>query len=68
MQTTLTYTTARDIANELDRSIYQVRYAIDRLGIEPIHRAGLVRLFDPSATDAVRGALAEINSRRTAVA
>ena len=63
---TVTHITVRDIADVLGRSIYQVRYAVESRNIEPVHRAGPVRLFDPSAIAAVSDALRAIDARRTA--
>ena len=61
------FVTTGEIATTLGRSVYQVRYAVDSRGIRPVGRAGLVRVFDRSAVEAVRKALHEIDERRGTV-
>lgn len=56
--------TARQIARALRVPLFRVDYAIQRLGVVESARVGIVRLFDPAAADAIRSALAQIQSRR----
>lgn len=53
------------IAEEIGEDRDSVSYAIRKAGIQPVGRAGLVRLFPQSAIDAVKGFL---NTRRPAQA
>lgn len=57
--------TSGDIAKILDRSVSQVRHVLNsRFDIEPVGRAGIVRLYDDSAVDRVRSELEAINQKR----
>ena len=49
--------TSGDIARLTNADSDRVRYAIRKLGAEPVGRAGLVRLFDAGTTKAVRAYL-----------
>ena len=49
--------TTGQIATELGEDRDRVSYAIRKAGVQPIGRAGLVRLFPQSAIDAVKGFL-----------
>jgi hypothetical protein len=57
------YVTTGDIAKETDTDRDQVSYALRKSGVEPIGRAGIVRLFPTSAVATVREFL---ESRRKA--
>ena len=46
--------TSGQIAEKVGDDRDRVAYAIRKTGIEPIGRAGIVRLFAPSAVDTVR--------------
>jgi hypothetical protein len=52
------------IAGELDAPLSRVLYVLRKLGIKPIGRAGVLRLYDRSAVEAVRTALQQIDKRR----
>ncbi len=49
--------TTSQIADELDVSIHRVVYAIKTRGIEPIRRAGIVRLFGRDQVDDIKLAM-----------
>ena len=49
--------TVGDLAKVLRRSNHQVTYAIARSGIEPVQRAGVIRLFHPAQVNDVKSAL-----------
>jgi hypothetical protein len=55
------------IAAELDAPLSRIRYVLRKRGIKPIGRAGVLRLYDRSAVEAVRDALREMDQRRGAV-
>ena len=50
--------TTGQIAEQLGENRDKVSYAVRRAGVEPIGRAGLVRLFPASAVETVRTFLA----------
>jgi hypothetical protein len=58
--------TAGVIAAELNAPLSRVLYVLRHRNIQPIGRAGVLRLYDRGAVDSVRAALAEID--RTASA
>ncbi len=59
------FLTSGDIAQALDRSVFQVRYILDsRRDICPVGRAGLVRLYAPDVIGRVGAALATIDAKR----
>ncbi len=45
------------IAEEIGQDRDRVSYAIRKMGVEPVGRAGLVRLFPQSAVRTVKGSL-----------
>lgn len=48
------FVTSGDIARQTNADSDRVRYALRKIGAEPVGRAGIVRLFDASTTNAVR--------------
>jgi len=54
------------IAAELDEPLTRVLYVLRKCRIKPIGRAGVLRLYDRSAVDAVRDAIRRIDRRREA--
>lgn len=56
--------TATQIANALQRSGVDVRHVLYTRDIEPVTRAGLVRLYNRSAIKRVGKALAQVDARR----
>lgn len=59
MKTQCSLLTVGDIAAELDVAIHRIRYAIATHHIRPKQRAGIIRLFDESAVEALRELLSE---------
>ncbi|MCH8344705.1 MAG: hypothetical protein IH983_12050 [Planctomycetes bacterium] len=60
-----TFLTSGDIAQALGRSVFQVRYVLDsRPDIQPLARAGLVRLYSGEVVEHVRAELAAIAAKR----
>ncbi len=56
----------RDIGRELDLEAYQVRYALDQLGIKPARFIGRAAVYPPSVISAVRRQRTEqARARRT---
>ena len=53
--------TAGVIAAELNAPLSRVLYVLRHRNIQPIGRAGVLRLYDRAAVDSVRAALAEID-------
>lgn len=53
------------IADELSAPLSRVLYILRKHNIRPIGRAGVLRLFDRSAVDAVRDALHTMDCRPT---
>lgn len=53
-----------DIAKAVGRDAATVRHILDSRGIQPIGRAGIVRLFDRSVVERVRDELARVKPRR----
>jgi hypothetical protein len=51
------------IAAELDQPISRVLYVLRKYCIKPIGRAGVLRLYDRSAVDAVRDAIRQMDRR-----
>ena len=59
--------TPGDIARLLSEPQHRVTYVLNsRTHIRPLRRVGIVRLFPPSAVDAVLEELREIDARRNA--
>lgn len=57
--------TSGDLARELGRPVSQVRHILNsRAFIEPIGRAGVVRLYGPDAIEQVRRELLLVDDRR----
>ncbi len=54
--------TSGDIAQQLDADRDSVNYALRKCGVEPVGRAGLVRMFPGAAVQTVKEFLA--NKRR----
>jgi hypothetical protein len=52
------------IADELDAPITRVLYVLRKLGIKPIGRAGILRLYDRAAVEAVRNEMRRIEHRQ----
>jgi hypothetical protein len=52
------------IAGELDAPIGRVLYVLRKLGIKPIGRAGILRLYDRAAVEAVRNELQRMEQRQ----
>lgn len=50
--------TVGDISRELDNPRHRVTYAIDKLGLNPVTRAGIIRLFSREQVDEIRATLA----------
>jgi hypothetical protein len=59
--------TAGVIAAELNAPLSRVLYVLRYRNIQPIGRAGVLRLYDRSAVDSVRAALAEIDRQASAL-
>ncbi len=55
------------IATRHNVTIHQVQYAIRRLNLQPIGRAGIVNVYPADAADAVGGELRRIAERRSAL-
>ena len=64
---TQTLITATEIATSLQRSGVDVRHVLYTRDIEPVTRAGSVRLYKRSAIRHVREALAQVDARRCRV-
>ncbi len=62
----MVFVTSGQIAQEMNEDRDRVSYALRKTGAEPIGRAGIVRLFAPSAVDAVREFLQGKGQRRRA--
>jgi hypothetical protein len=56
--------TASEIAAILDRPVVRVRHILASRNIEPIARAGLVRVYDAAAIEKVRAELGAIEKRQ----
>ena len=52
--------TVGDIAESLDVKEHRVRYAVATRHIQPVQRAGGIRLFGPGGVEQIREALQEI--------
>jgi hypothetical protein len=52
------------IAEEVQEPLSRVLYALRKLGIRPIGRAGILRLYDATAVEAVRRALRQMDACR----
>jgi hypothetical protein len=59
--------TLGDIARQLAVPQHRIVYVINSRGIEPIGRVGNLRVFGPSAVDAVGEELSRIDERRKQV-
>ena len=55
--------TIGDIAKQEHVPPWRVSYAIGAYGIEPLQRAGILRLYDAAGVDAIRAALRRIRDR-----
>jgi hypothetical protein len=53
----VTLLTIGQIAKRLNEPLHRVRYALDRRGIEPVGRAGNVRVFAETDLDRIAAAL-----------
>jgi hypothetical protein len=51
------------LAAEVERPLPQVEYIVRTRGIQPVARAGTLRLFDARAVEAVREAIREMEER-----
>ena len=51
----------------LEVTSHQVKYAIQEYAIEPVGRAGIIRVWGPDAIPRIKGALARIASNRGGV-
>lgn len=60
--------TSGDIARVLDANVSRVRQVLNTRPIEPVQRAGIVRLYDDKAVQAVREEIASMDARRLATA
>ena len=57
--------TIGDIQRELPSyRRHQINYALEAYDIEPVQRAGIVRLWTPEQLDAIRAALVRTTGRR----
>lgn len=52
------------IARATGQPLHKVRYAIDAYRIEPIQRAGILRLYSPDDLPRIRSAMIRISERR----
>ena len=52
------------IAAELDAPLSRVLYVLQKRGIKPIGRAGVLRLYDRTAVEMVRGELQAMDQRQ----
>jgi len=57
--------TPGEIARALGVPLHRVTYCLNTRPIQPVRRAGVVRLYGPDAVEAVRKVLDDINARRT---
>lgn len=57
------YTTG-DIVRQTGASVAQVNYAIGRYRIAPAQRAGIIRLYDEHAVEAIRSAIQRVGRDR----
>lgn len=65
-QTQKPFLTVGDICRETGEKTHRVKYAIDTYRIDPIGRAGILRVFSPDQLPQIRSALARIAGRREA--
>lgn len=56
--------TVGEIAKEIGEPLYRVKYAIDAYRIEPIQRAGIIRLFSREDIPRIKSAITRTASRR----
>jgi hypothetical protein len=56
--------TASEIASRIDEPVERVRYFLTVRNIEPVRRAGLVRLFDPSVVEIIKSACYNMQIRQ----
>ena len=61
----MNYVTSGDIAKQTDNDRDSVSYALRKIGIEPVARAGIVRLFPTNAIHRVRDYLESKENRTT---
>jgi hypothetical protein len=61
MQTIIPLTIGQ-VARDLNAPLYTIRYILRTRKIEPVGRAGIIRMFDEPRVEAIRQALAEIRS------
>ena len=52
------------IARELGQPLHRIKYCIDAYAIEPIQRAGVLRLFSRDDLPRIKSALTRIAQRR----
>jgi hypothetical protein len=62
---TATAPTIGSIARQLSAPIHRVEYVIKSRHIQPVSRAGSLRIFDEDAVERVAVAIREIDARRT---
>jgi hypothetical protein len=53
------------LADQSGGTLDEVKYLVRKLGIRPIGRAGTLRLFDQSAVEQIRDALARKRARQS---
>jgi hypothetical protein len=58
--------TVGDIARETRQPLHKVRYALDSYRIEPVQRAGIIRLYSTDDLPRITSALARIAARKGA--
>ena len=56
--------TIGQLAQQLGQPTHRVTYIINSRGIEPVRRAGVIRLFDAGVLDRVQGEMDLIAARR----
>ena len=61
------FLTSGDIAKIVGESFARVRWLLRTRGIEPVGRVGIVWIYDTTAVDQVRSALAATDQRRSTV-
>jgi hypothetical protein len=59
--------TARDIAREAKITVHRLKYAIDQYDIQPVQRAGIIRLFSREQIPTILAAVRRIENRRGVV-
>ena len=56
--------TARTISRRIKEPLSRVQYALERCGVEPLGRAGIIRIFDESAVAECRECLGKLRPRK----